>query len=242
MYFYVLCFYSQYTNTVPLDLYEAFDKVYKKEQNGTLSFVKFMDSWASKSGYPIVHISYRTGSLTITQKQYFMDRFYQSSEVAKWFIPLNIATQDNPNFDDTTVHDGLFLKGDTNKTISILEIEHFNPEKWFIINKQQTGYYRVNYDDDNWNRIIQQLNTDYTKIHVLNRAQLIDDAFSLAKSKHLSYDIAIKLISYIKNEREYVPWASFLTHADDLNRLFDNTAQHNTFKVSTDCDNRLIDN
>lgn len=224
-----LCFSSQYTNTVPLDLYEAFDKVNK---NGTLSFEKFMESWASKSGYPIVHISYQTGSLTITQKQYFMDRFYQSSEVAKWFIPLNIATQDNPNFDDTSVHESLFLKGDTNKTISILEIEHFNPDKWFIINKQQTGYYRVNYDDDNWYRIIQQLNTDHTKIHLLNRAQLIDDAFSLAKSKHLSYDIAIKLIVYIRNERDYVPWAAFLTHADDLNRLFDNNVQHNTFKVS----------
>lgn len=222
-----------------MDLYKAFDKVYKEEKTETLSFEKFMESWASKSGYPIVHISYSTGSLHISQKPYFMDRFHQSSVVAKWFIPLNIATQDNPNFDDTNVHEGLFLKGDSNKTVLITEIEHFNPEKWFIINKQQTGYYRVNYDENNWNRIIQQLKTDHTKIHVLNRAQLIDDAFSLVKSNHLSYDIAIKLIVYLKNEREYVPLASFLSHADDLYRLFDNTVQHSIFKVSIDKDNNV---
>jgi len=41
------------------------------------------------------------------------------------------------------------------------------------------GYYRVNYDAVYWERIIHYLRTseEYAKIHVLNRAQIIDDAF-----------------------------------------------------------------
>jgi len=40
------------------------------------------------------------------------------------------------------------------------------------------GYYRVNYNKANWLNIAHYLNfNNYTKIHVLNRAQIIDDAF-----------------------------------------------------------------
>ena len=35
-----------------------------------------------------------------------------------------------------------------------------------------TGYYRVNYDEENWKMIIKALNEDHTKIHVINRAQV----------------------------------------------------------------------
>ena len=41
------------------------------------------------------------------------------------------------------------------------------------------GYYRVNYDRKNWDLIIEQLNSDPESIHVLNRAQIINDAFNL---------------------------------------------------------------
>lgn len=34
--------------------------------------------------------------------------------------------------------------------------------KWIKGNFKQVGYYRVQYDDDNWNALIKQLNTDHT--------------------------------------------------------------------------------
>ena len=33
---------------------------------------------------------------------------------------------------------------------------------WFIVNVQQYGYYRVNYDQNNWDALISQLNNDHT--------------------------------------------------------------------------------
>lgn len=35
------------------------------------------------------------------------------------------------------------------------------------------GYYRVNYDNDTWTAIANVLNTSHTKIHALNRAQVV---------------------------------------------------------------------
>ena len=37
-----------------------------------------------------------------------------------------------------------------------------NANDWYIFNLQQSGFYRVNYDTENWNNLINQLNTDHT--------------------------------------------------------------------------------
>jgi hypothetical protein len=42
----------------------------------------------------------------------------------------------------------------------------------------------VNYDAQNWKLICDQLNADHEEIHVLNRAQIIDDVFQLGPRWH----------------------------------------------------------
>ena len=49
------------------------------------------------------------------------------------------------------------------------------------------------------------------KIHVINRAQIIDDAINLARSGLLSYEIALGVTSYLNKEVEYIPWAAALS-------------------------------
>ena len=44
--------------------------------------------------------------------------------------------------------------------------------EWVIFNVQETGYYKVNYDDQNWVMITSQLASDHTAIHTINRAQV----------------------------------------------------------------------
>lgn len=63
-------------------------------------------------------------------------------------------------------------------------------DQWVIFNLRQTGFYRVNYDNDNWNLLIQQLNSDHQVIHVINRAQIINDAMELARA-----GLYLKLVS-----------------------------------------------
>ena len=80
-----------------------------------------------------------------------------------------------------------------------------------IVNVQQTGYYRVNYDETNWKLIHSALVANVSSIHRVNRAQIIDDAMNLARAGSLSYDIASKLIDYLgTHEKEYIPWKSGL--------------------------------
>ncbi|XP_029169089.1 aminopeptidase N-like isoform X3 [Nylanderia fulva] len=82
-----------------------------------------------------------------------------------------------------------------------------NESYWMIFNVQQIGYYRVNYDIENWKRISNYLNfEDYTKIHVLNRAQIIDDAFHLMIAGQLDSYLFWVIIKYLHREEDYIAW------------------------------------
>jgi len=70
-----------------------------------------------------------------------------------------------------------------------------------------TGYYRVNYDSSNWQKIANYLKSEnYTKIHVLNRAQIIDDAYHFMAANQLNISTFLDLISYLSQERDFVAW------------------------------------
>jgi len=48
---------------------------------------------------------------------------------------------------------------------------------------------RVNYDKTNWLMIGQALLMDHHKIHRINRAQILDDALTLARTEHVDYQV-----------------------------------------------------
>jgi len=55
--------------------------------------------------------------------------------------------------------------------------------------------------------IADYLNSDnYKTIHVLNRAQIIDDAYHLLMINQLDYKIFLRLTEYLSRETDYIPW------------------------------------
>ena len=80
-----------------------------------------------------------------------------------------------------------------------MEIPYFPPSKdestWIVINPEMASYIRVLYDERNLKLIARQLMRNYTVIPPVTRAQLIDDAFTLAMMQHIDYNVVLKLIS-----------------------------------------------
>jgi len=81
-------------------------------------------------------------------------------------------------------------------------------DDFLIVNTQETGFYRVNYDEQNWQLIINQLKSNASEIHIINRAQLMDDALNLARAGLLPYDVAFNVTNYLKDETEYLPYVN----------------------------------
>jgi len=88
------------------------------------------------------------------------------------------------------------------------------------------GYYRVQYDDTEWERLAEALSgSDMDEIHPINRGSLLDDAMSLAQSNYLDYTVALPMTKYLENEVDPVPWNSAFPQFDFLEtQLLDSDA------------------
>ncbi|KAI8500654.1 Endoplasmic reticulum aminopeptidase 1 [Branchiostoma belcheri] len=96
----------------------------------------------------------------------------------------------------------------------------------------QTGYYRVNYDVNNWQLLAEDLDTaNFQNIPTQSRAGLIDDAFNLVRSGHLAPEVALNLSRYLTREREYLPWLAAERAFGYLHMMLANSNSSSDLKV-----------
>jgi len=91
----------------------------------------------------------------------------------------------------------------------------------------------VNYDTDNWNLIIKELNENHINILPLNRAQLLDDALNLARAGKLPYSLALELTLYLEHDEDYIPWVATLNALSFLDRRLTDNEGYDNFKVQS---------
>lgn len=91
---------------------------------------------------------------------------------------------------------------------NIQQTGEFTWKRWLNVNliQRNVGYYRVNYDTRNWKAIIDELHGElFNSIHSLNRAQLLDDSFNLARYNYLDFNVTMHLIKYLHQESDLIP-------------------------------------
>jgi aminopeptidase N len=169
-------------------------------------FGKAFRTWELQKGFPVIHVSYKDSKFEITQQRFFVTKKETSTDSSSWYIPLNFAIESSPMFDDTSFTN-YFVNGENLHLIDVPA--QYDASQWFVFNKQQLGYYRVNYDFENWHALMVTLNSDdYHKIHVLNRAQLVDDVLNFAVGGYEDYELAFGIMSYLERETEFAPWSA----------------------------------
>jgi hypothetical protein len=90
----------------------------------------------------------------------------------------------------------------------------------------------VKYDADGWQRIFKVLNSErFNEIHVLNRANIVDDLLNLGRAGRENYDTVLDGLTYLKRETNYLPFKAALNGLDYLNRRFTGKEEHSLLKV-----------
>jgi len=98
-----------------------------------------------------------------------------------------------------------------NSTTQLFQLDaNFSSDSYILANLNFAAFYRVNYDHQNWMNIIKQLAINNSQISTTMRGQLINDAFALARSRHVDPILPLKLSAFLVNETEYLPWKTFL--------------------------------
>lgn len=94
------------------------------------------------------------------------------------------------------------------------------------------GFYRVNYDEKNWKLLLIQLITNPDRIHVINRAQIIDDAYHLCRAELVPYDYYTSLLEYLLMEDHVMPWNTAINGLTSItNAIRRYPTEYSKFKV-----------
>lgn len=194
-----------HTTTNPDYLFAAFQAAANADNIALpASFKTIFETWSNNPGFPVVTVERASTQIRFNQKRFLINiADYPPQSEPKLFIPLSWTTSENINFADTKPSHWL------HPNIDILTVDtEISSNSWILVNKQVTGYFRVNYERSNWNLLSAALERDdFGQINILNRAQLLDDAVNLAKARQLDFDIAFDLLAYLRRETDYVPWA-----------------------------------
>lgn len=166
-----------------------------------------------------------------------------------WKVPITYTTSEVLDFNTTKAQH--WLNGRSLK----VEVPSLSSNQWLIVNIQETGtliytkfmyfdlyknliflslgFYRVNYDRQNWRLISQHLlDPDrFTQISATNRAQLLDDALNLARADLLDYTTALEITRYLVHEREYVPWKAAINAITMIGDMLGKTGDYGYYKV-----------
>ncbi|XP_061386745.1 aminopeptidase N-like [Musca vetustissima] len=216
---------NQYSSAVEDQLFVAIQNAAKEENYAIPAEISAMiGSWSRQGGYPLLTVqrNYTDGSFTVTQKAFYNDEKTQSDKL--WYIPFNYASLSKSDFRDTEA---------TNYLLNVPTVEvqaKLAKDEWLILNKQSTGYYRINYDEENWKLITEGLIQNPYKIHPRNRAQLMHDAYRFSASNRLPHAILLEMFKYLPKEDQYAPWSTVNGIITVYNRYLSGDARYWDFQ------------
>lgn len=203
-------------NTVYTDLWDHLQQAVENTPGLQIPHTvhDIMNRWTLQMGFPVVTVDTRTGR--ITQKHFLLDPDSVVDRPSEfnyiWFVPIKwmktgVEQQQYWLLQQTDTHSEMRVSG----------------QEWVLLNTNVSGYFRVNYDQDNWARLLSLLNTNHQALSIINRAQIIDDAFNLARAKIVNTTLALETTKYLYRERDYTPWTSALGNLNYYILMFDRT-------------------
>lgn len=212
---------KKYSNSYHDYLWEELTK--QAHNDGTLdkslTLKQIMDSWILQTGYPVINVTrnYDTNSATITQERFL---YANSSQTVTWWVPISYTTSREHNFTNTTPQ--VWMQNEPK-----ISINNVNKSEWLYVNVKHAGYYRVNYDVENWKMLIKNL---LRFPHVI-QAQLIDDAMKLARANQLDYEIPFSLTIESFRQTQYVSMSTALRNIKYIDSMLAHTSVYGNFKL-----------
>ncbi|XP_067213999.1 aminopeptidase N-like isoform X4 [Linepithema humile] len=196
-----------YINTTPDDLWDTMQIIHNKsDPQHTLSshLKEIITNWITKKYYFVLNVTqYRFTPMAAFDIEYIQSPYVFVNNETKIWIHVTYMWQSSVNF-NKTIHSFWII---SNKSRTVFDYSNSNATDWIIVNIQQTGYYRVYYDFENWIKLENYLNSEnYAKIHILNRAQIIDDAFYFFLQRELGYNLFWNLTKFVTRDANFVTW------------------------------------
>jgi len=213
----------KYGNAVTNDLWTALAEV----AEGRLDIKGIMDTWTRQMGYPVLQVE-RSGpsSYRVRQRRYLTDSRLEGQGATspynyRWEVPITWTSSLAPNSTE--------LKW-LGREESMVEVSLPKKPDWVKFNVGQYGYYRVNYPPEDWATLAKLLVREPTALAPMDRASLLNDAFSLAESGHIGYNVPLSMTEYLQQETHLVAWDTVFDQLASMGSLLEFTSTFPLFR------------
>ena len=182
------------------------------------SVTEMMQEWTMQLGYPLVTISveyddnqYRT---SMSQMHFLTNKNYSQS-IAQvngvwWHLKIEfISSRGTEDFTWLLNEPHNYVISEQSRKTDVTSTN----EKFLLVNWRCEHFYRVNYDNATWSRIISALKKNASALDSAAKACLIDNAWSLLAADLLSAEVPLNLtVIALKNDSSYPLWKTVKHH------------------------------
>uniref|UniRef100_A0A8C8SF67 Leucyl-cystinyl aminopeptidase n=1 Tax=Pelusios castaneus TaxID=367368 RepID=A0A8C8SF67_9SAUR len=205
-----------YGSTRSDDLWDSMNMI----TNGTLDVKKMMKTWILQKGFPLVTVKREGKRLSVQQERFLRSvesENWTSDASSLWHIPLSYTTSNCSSF----LCPYAYLLDQKSAVIELQE-----EVKWVKFNVDMDGYYIVHYAEDGWTILIDLLKREPTALSAKDRAQLINNIFSLMGVGKVSLLKAFQLIDYLEKENHPAPITEALFQLNLIYNLVEKRGMH----------------
>ncbi|KAJ4782232.1 Aminopeptidase M1 [Rhynchospora pubera] len=148
---------------------------------------KVMSSWTKQQGYPVVSVKKSDGKLELNQTQFLSSGATGSG---KWIVPVTFCCG---SYDAQKK----FLLEDVHSKVDLTGLNG----AWIKLNSNQTGFYRVNYDDELASGL--KFAIESKQLTASDRYGVLDDSYALCMACKQNLSSLISLLAAYREESEY---------------------------------------
>ncbi|KAF9579249.1 hypothetical protein BGW38_004571, partial [Lunasporangiospora selenospora] len=192
----------EYQNATSDDLWTALSEESK------IDVGEFMKTWTRVIGVPILNVTESDGVITVEQHRYLSTNDVKpEDDETVWWIPLGVAPK------PASI-------ADPNQTLKTRSLQFEVAEGAYIFNKDYSSLFRTNYPATAITNIGKAISDGSDLVGLTDRAGLVADISSLAKSGHMPTRNFLDLVQYYKGEETYIVWELLAARVGEIASIF----------------------
>lgn len=198
----------QYQNAQTADLWSALEDASRQP------VTSIMDTWTGQMGYPVLEVSARHSAggtdITLSQERFVYDRLLGEGEgeAATWQVPVRVVGSGDSGPVSMVMN---------HRQGSISLPAGAGRQQWFKVNPLQTGFYRVNYAAEDWERLIPAIES--LTLPATDRLGVQNDAYALSRAGLLPVVQFMSLARAYENEDDASVWSDLASNLHEIEGL-----------------------
>ena len=209
---------NEYSNARTQDLWAALE-----EESG-LPVTSIMDSWVKQTGYPVLRVEAARNpndvQVSLSQERFVYDRLLGDEEPNPevWQVPVSISAGGAAQVSA--------VMGGKENAIALPSTAP--PQDWFKVNSGQTGFYRVNYSSDDWERLAPAISAGH--LPATDRLGVQNDAYALSRAGLLPITQFLELAGSYVGETDASVWSDLASNLRDIEQLIAGEPVHTAYQ------------